>query len=70
MNSSEKESGVVKFFKSDKGFGFIKPNNGGDDLFFHITQVQEGQEPKSLDNVEYTVGQGKKGVAAVNVQIV
>ena len=59
--------GTVKFFNVSKGFGFIKQESG-DDLFFHISEIQ-GQEPKDGDNVEFEVGEGRKGPCAVNVKV-
>lgn len=50
--------GTVKFFNETKGFGFITPENGGDDVFVHISglkdQVREG------DSVSYEIENGKK----------
>jgi len=59
--------GTVKFFNGSKGFGFITQDSG-DDLFFHISEIQ-GQEPRDGDKVEYEVGEGRKGPCAVNVKI-
>lgn len=63
---NEKSTGVVKFFNGDKGFGFIKPDEGGEDIFFHVTKVKG--EVNQDDEVSYEIGQGKKGPMAINVE--
>ena len=60
------ETGTVKFFNEEKGFGFIKPDNGGDDIFVHMTGIENGPITEG-DSVEFQVGEGRKGPCAVNV---
>ena len=61
--------GTVKWFNASKGYGFITPADGNDDLFVHHSEIRtEGYA--SLDegqNVDFEVGQGKKGPCATNV---
>lgn len=57
------QQGSVKFFNPDKGYGFIKPDNGGPDIFVHITAV-EGAGLTSLNEgqkVSFEIEADKKG---------
>ncbi|AIY18044.1 cold-shock protein [Pimelobacter simplex] len=62
--------GTVKWFNSEKGFGFIAPADGTPDVFVHFSAIQ-GNGYKSLDEnqqVEFDVTQGPKGLQAENVR--
>lgn len=52
--------GTVKFFNQDKGFGFITPDNGGPDVFVHISAVQSGGPLQDGTKVSYDIGQDRK----------
>jgi CspA family cold shock protein len=62
------QEGTVKFFNETKGFGFIKPNNGGQDIFVHVSGLID--EIRENDKVSYEVQNGKKGLNAVNVKVI
>ena len=64
-------SGTVKFFNTDKGFGFIKPDDGTNDAFVHISAVQAaGMQTLNTDQrVSYELEPDRRGrVSAVNLQ--
>lgn len=62
------QEGKVKFFNETKGFGFIVPADGSEDIFVHSSGLVD--RIRENDNVEYEVERGKKGLNAVNVKVV
>ena len=64
-------TGTVKFFNADKGYGFIAPDNGGNDAFVHISAVERsGMTTLNQDQrVTYELEEDRRGkMAAVNLQ--
>jgi CspA family cold shock protein len=64
------ETGTVKWFNETKGFGFIKPDNGGNDLFAHFSEITGGGFKTLAENqrVEFQITQGKKGPQASSIR--
>jgi len=64
------QTGTVKWFNPDKGFGFITQDDGGKDLFAHVSEIL-GEGYKTLaenQRVEYDVRQGAKGPQATSIR--
>jgi cold shock protein len=64
-----RQTGVVEFFKDDKGFGFIRPDDGGKDVFVHHSSIQmDGfKSLKRGDQVEFEIQEDPKGPRAASV---
>jgi CspA family cold shock protein len=66
---SERITGTVKWFNGSKGYGFIAPDNGGEDVFVHYSAIQAAgyRNLDEGDRVEFSVEEGKKGLQAAEV---
>lgn len=62
-------NGTVKWFNSERGFGFIVPDDGGSDVFVHYSEIQGGgfRNLEEYQKVTYEVEQSDRGPAAVSV---
>jgi cold shock protein len=68
--SQNKSKGTIKFFNSQKGFGFITPDNGGKDIFVHANNVEgDARALREGQKVSYVEGPGRKGPEATQVSI-
>ena len=62
--------GTVKWFNAEKGFGFIAPADGSDDVFVHYSEIQGSGFSTLVENqqVEFEIGEGAKGLQAEKVR--
>ena len=65
-------TGIVKWFNADKGFGFIAPEDGSDDVFAHFSGINSGgfRSLNEGDKVEFEVQQGDRGLQATNITVI
>jgi CspA family cold shock protein len=65
-------TGKIKMFNDEKGFGFIKPDDGGDDVFFHVSALREGDVIARDTAVSFEVGKDAKSgkTKAISVDLV
>jgi cold shock protein len=65
-------TGTVKWFNSEKGFGFIAPDGGGEDVFAHFSNIAASgyRSLQENDKVEFEVGEGRKGPQAENIRVI
>lgn len=65
-------TGTVKWFNADKGFGFIAPEDGSDDVFAHFSGINSDgfRSLNEGDKVEFEVQQGDRGLQATNISVI
>ncbi len=62
--------GTVKFFHDRKNYGFIETDEMDEDVFFHSSELEEGESVEEGDEVEFEQEEGDRGPKAVNVEVV
>ena len=70
MTTDNTETGTVKWFNSEKGFGFLAPAGGGPDVFVHYSAIQSDgyRSLNEEQRVEFDITEGQKGPQAANVR--
>lgn len=61
------KTGVIKFFNATKGYGFIKEDGTGNEIFVHVTGLID-QDLNQGDKVSFEISEGRKGKNAINVK--
>ena len=63
-------TGTVKWFNKNRGYGFIEPKEGGNDIFVHISAIQESEvyELQENDKVKYDLKEENGKVCAINIE--
>jgi cold shock protein len=66
------QTGIVKFFNTDKGYGFIKPDDGGRDIFVHITAVEKAEMTSLAEGqkISFEIEPDKKGKGPKAVDLI
>lgn len=62
--------GKVKWYNPKKGFGFVAPEDGGDEAFLHQSVIAKGDQFSSGDTVEFKVEEGKKGPRVTSIKVI
>jgi CspA family cold shock protein len=65
-------TGIVKWFNNRKGFGFVAPNDGNEDLFVHFSAIETDgfKTLKEGQKVQFEIEDGQKGKSAVHVKAI